>query len=730
MRSRPGVVKLRPDIEWSQRITRGRRRWLAYDPVASAFFYFNEFEYTVLQLLDGSHSPISAVAAAQRRLPIESWSPELTGRFFAKLDQSGLLLSRSVEDSANRQKRIHRDHLIESRASWFNWAAIRHRWGDPTVWVSKLDPLAEFLFRKNAAFLLFLCSLPIWLSVVLRCFHQPGSLTDAQELLQGNRWIGLLSAYVVAKVIHELGHLLACRRFRVPCREVGIVWLFFVPCFYCDTTESWRLADPRQRATIAAGGIYFEWLLASLAALGWLILTPGPLQAAAANLTIVCSIGTFLINANPLVRYDGYYILSDWWGVPNLAEQSREVLSEASVAWMTHSQLDRHRWDASPMGLACFGIASAIYRNILLAGILYGTYHLLEPKGLGLIAVLLILSVVLGMLLTMRRSLGKFLERIRHSHAASVPRIVLSLIALLGFAWLFTACPIPNRILARGYSRFIEEQVLFANRQSELVEQVTGGSRVSFEQKVIELDDPELDLSRLRLAIEIECLEVKLDSLQARSVNETHSAAEVETLKKLLETKREQQTLLDEQSDRLHICANLDGIVMSGKQLRNVALTDSTKRAESHRIEDRLATKNFGSSVDEGTILGSIVDIAKIEMETLVDDGNASRLAVGMKAWCRFDAAPSRSYSGTVRRISPEPIVETPELLIGDPLLVSITDSNGKRIPERPHHSIIIALDQSPYSSIRGSKASMLIETRKETVFAILLRWIETHMRW
>ena len=142
----------------------------------------------------------------------------------------------------------------------------------------------------------------------------------------GDRWWYLAACYVVAKSLHELGHGLACVRYRAYCRELGVMFLCLAPCLYCDTTDAWKLSSKWERAAIAAAGMWVEWILATLAAGVWLITQAGTLHYVAASMMLVCSLGTLLVNSNPLLKYDGYYLLSDLWGVPNLSELGSDAL--------------------------------------------------------------------------------------------------------------------------------------------------------------------------------------------------------------------------------------------------------------------------------------------------------------------------------------------------------------------------------------------------------------------
>ena len=120
---------------------------------------------------------------------------------------------------------------------------------------------------------------------------------------------------------------MTCIRLGGQCRELGLMLLVFTPCLYCEVSDAWTFPSKWQRIAVSAAGIIVEIVLAALAALVWCFSGPGLLHSLAFAVMVVCSVSTLLFNGNPLMRYDGYYVLADLLEVPNLAEQSRAVVA-------------------------------------------------------------------------------------------------------------------------------------------------------------------------------------------------------------------------------------------------------------------------------------------------------------------------------------------------------------------------------------------------------------------
>ena len=139
-------------------------------------------------------------------------------------------------------------------------------------------------------------------------------------------WFAFFIAIGVIKVCHELAHGIACHAGGGKCREMGLLLLFGVPCLYCDVSDAWLMPKRSHRIFVSAAGMIAECVIASVAVLVWAFTHDGGLHDLAAMIVVVASISTIVFNANPLMRYDGYFMLSDWVGVPNLSVESSDAL--------------------------------------------------------------------------------------------------------------------------------------------------------------------------------------------------------------------------------------------------------------------------------------------------------------------------------------------------------------------------------------------------------------------
>jgi putative peptide zinc metalloprotease protein len=228
-------------------------------------------------------------------------------------------------------------------------------------------PIAKIIFSKIGAF--------IWLAVVgfavamllphwTELKAAASSTLDFQHNFE-NLFL-LYATFVVIKLIHELGHAFACRRFGGECHELGIMLLVLVPTPYVDASTAWSFPSKWQRVFVGAGGMIVELFVASLCAIAWLNVSSATypvLSQLLYNAMFVASVSTVIFNANPLLRYDGYYILSDLLEIPNLRQKSMEYALGLIKRHVFRLKLQNPLpTPGQRVWLLSYAIASSIYR--------------------------------------------------------------------------------------------------------------------------------------------------------------------------------------------------------------------------------------------------------------------------------------------------------------------------------------------------------------------------------
>ena len=237
----------------------------------------------------------------------------------------------------------------------------------------------------------------------LPTFHQ---FFDGQQLdLSGRR------RWRVTKVIHEFGHGLTCKHFGGECHEMGVMFLVLTPCLYCNVSDSWMLPNKWHRAVDRRGRHVYRDRDRLDLHVRVVVQRAGLLNQLCLSTMFVCSVSTVMFNANPLLRYDGYYILSDLVEIPNLRPEGQRRFSAASWApgaWGWKSRTIRSCRSAT-------SFSSPLFRGRRHLSLGDSVRHLLvlvpvfEPYGLKVVSQMLAMVSIISLVVHAAVEIGKVL---------------------------------------------------------------------------------------------------------------------------------------------------------------------------------------------------------------------------------------------------------------------------------------------------------------------------------
>ena len=322
---------------------------------------------------------------------------------------------------------------------------------------------------------------------------------------QGLFWYGVTLALV--KVAHELGHAYTAKHYKLHVPTMGLAFLVMWPVLYTDTTDAWKLASRRARLNIVAAGMLTELALAAIATLLWSFLPDGPLRSAAFMVATVSWVMTLLINLNPFMRFDGYYLLSDFLETPNLQERAfaqgrwwlREklfALGDAAPEWFTPS---RQRL------LIVYALGVWIYRFSLFLGIAVLVYYLFfKPLGLFLMLVEIGVFLARPIVNEMRVWYG-LRKRLHWNHATRRSSVILVILLIL------LAIPWQQHVERMAVMRPTAYTQLYSPESARIKQiLVRRGEKIHKGQPLFELESPELEADYLQAAIQVRTLQWQL----------------------------------------------------------------------------------------------------------------------------------------------------------------------------------------------------------------------------
>lgn len=639
---RPLRLRVRPDLVAAAQVHGGEVVWIVKDPVAFQFTAFGSEEHALLQLLDGRRSPQAICREFERLFVPQRLKLAHLGAFVARMHALGLVQSDAPGQGTQVAERAQRKQRWLTASSLMSVLAIRFRGVDADRFLGWLEERTRWAFRRGT----WLACLCVMIGALLLLLSGDGRGMDWSQLLSRDNLPWLMVALGGAKILHELAHGVACKHFGGECHEIGAMLLCFVPCLYCNVSDAWMIPDKWRRIAVSAAGMAIELVLAAGCVFIWRFTEPGLVNQLAINLVLLCSVNALLLNGNPLLRYDGYYILSDLWGIPNLAEQSRRALWNAAQRIVgIEPQAPDVRADRRPL-LIAYAIASGAYRVLVLAGILWMLHRVLAPLGFESIAIVLSVLVVAGAMAPVVISTGRRLRQRGAARSINRRRLLPALI----FAGLLLAglllVPVPQHARAPFVIEPSDAAPVFASTTGRLIDAVECGSSVQAGAVLVRMENIDLELRNAELTGRAERQRARIAALEARRDLDPTAGPELPEARQTLTALEQQLAVLHRQQSKLTLTAPTAGVVLPPPA---VETTDSEGEPP---LVSPIDAEQRGRAIPAGTLLCLIDRSGARHATLLVDEDAVAQLQSGQSVTLQADAAPLQRPSGRIDRIS------------------------------------------------------------------------------
>ncbi len=588
------LVTLRPDLIVSPRQDGGDKYYVVQDPLTSKFFRVGVTEYAFASLLDGRTSIQQALRLLSNAMPNHPLSPQDAAGICHWLLQSNLA---HTPESATGNRLAARGTKSEHRRTLrrCNPLVIKLPLGNPDSLFERLEPGIRWLYSPLgvAGWLLLTC-----LAVFRVATHWTSFIAASREVFAPYNWIWLGTGWLFLKVVHELAHGAVCKKYGGHVRESGILFVFLAPLAYVDVTSSWRFRSRWQRIFTAAAGMHIELLVAAIAALLWDPTADASWNHVCVNLILMSSVTTLLFNANPLMKFDGYYILSDLTGIPNLSVSAQQYLR--GLGRRLFLGVPRHQPSWSPGRAAIvrtYAVLAFVWRISVTVTLTVAASVLFHGAGI----ILAGLAVVLWLGLPT----GRFLHYLVIGRAGDRPnrwRFAWSFGTLLTVVLgILIIAPWPGALQAPAIVAYATDVPVRASTPGFVREVlVKPGQRVESQQALLRLENPEIsaELADLKLAIAqatIQCRVFKQNRKLAAY------QAEVERRESLEQQLTEQQAEVDNLTIRAKaggtlIATNFDSLVgtylQTGAELAAIGDQDDKNLRVSIDQDDLAAFKD------------------------------------------------------------------------------------------------------------------------------------------
>lgn len=646
---RPIPLRFRADLEYVAAEEAQFSGWVVKDPISLEYHQLEAVQHAVLCRLDGRVSLHRLQKELNQHAPTHAWTLAELQHLIIDLHRKGLVISeRPGQDVILRQRRWERRRQRLTRmAGQFLFA--RFPGWNPNRFLEAMLPWVRWIYHPLTIVAATILVVSSWLLILVEFTEFRRRLPGFQQFFGWSNLPLLWGTLAVTKVFHEFGHGLTCHYFGRRCHEMGLMLLLFAPTLYCDTTDSWMLRPRWPRIWIGAGGMLFEIVLSALATYLWWWSQPGLVNHLALNVVFVCAVTTVIFNANPLMRYDGYYILSDWLGIANLRSKANRLLDRLIARWVYGRQppadplLPQHHetW------FAAYALAMTTYSWFLMGSILLFLYSWLKPYQLQSLGIALAIFSLGGLLF----SLGWRFWRIGRTphygiiHWGRIAVVSLLLLgSIIGLLWI----PIPW---------YVEAAVVIEPTQSlQLLNTVPGriraihvkpGNEIAAGDLLLELENEEIEdrLNSLEMEYAAQLATVAAARTRQQATDHAVASERLAGLKERLADARGQQ-------QQLLILAPVAGrIVAPEERLAHPDLGDQ-------RLETWHATpldpRNLGSWLDVRTVVAEIAPDSRWTAVLYLPQAYRNEVTIGDAVSLKINALPHLTIRGRLSFISAE----------------------------------------------------------------------------
>jgi len=360
------VVGLRRDVQVSRHVMRSDVVYVVRDPISFDSHAFSASDYAILAALNGEQTLEEVFDRLQKLGTCMADHEENFYRFILELHRSGLL-SLPISDDKQLYARHERRQQQQRRSQWMAPLFLKIPIWNPDAFLAQTLRYGGMMYTRGA-FAVW-CMFAIACAVVLAA--RWGELgAQLPSLLAGEQLLSMWILLAGMKVIHEFGHGYAVRRFGGTVPEMGILLILLTPCAYVDASSSWGFSSRRQRIIVCLGGMYFESWIAGIALLVWAFTDPSALHSLAYQAMVLASATTIAFNLNPLMRYDGYYILSDLLQIPNLRAVANGAVQRILKRVFLGIEVSGRAWSPWMTATLClYSISAALFRVVTVLGI-------------------------------------------------------------------------------------------------------------------------------------------------------------------------------------------------------------------------------------------------------------------------------------------------------------------------------------------------------------------------
>ena len=680
-------MKLRADLVISRQGGAEDFTFVVKDPITERFFRFKEPEHFIAQQFDGATSQDIVRQRVQERFGVEL-SPENLEQFISRLQRLGLLTDVEAQAATQPSRR---------RRAGGDVFYLRYRLFDPDRFFDWLLPRVRFLFTPQFLALsavLIVCAFGVTAVHWGEIMHEFRGLFRLESLVLA--WFTLLGTVT----LHEFAHGLTCKHFGGRVREIGCLLIYFQPAFYCNVSDAWLFPEKAQRLWVTFAGAYFELFLWALCTLVWRVTDPSTTLNHLALLVVATSAVKSFFNLNPLIKLDGYYLLSDWLEIPNLRQKAFGYLGTRVKGLFGLG-------DGTPQEVTVrerriyvvYGLLAGAYTYWLLAMVAayFGSFLIARYEGWGFIVFVTLLAGVF------RRSIGRFFNGLRAAFTAGGTKLRVAVKSgkwLLFFCALaaglyfcrmelkvsgeFTVLPIHNADVRAGVEGIIQDiphdEGDFVERDEVIAILNDRDIRVELRKLAAEINEKQAKLRLLKAGARLEEIDLARALVSKAGGRLDHARIVLEIHQKLFKTQASSKIEHEEARHMASVCEKeLEEandrlkLLLAGSRPEEIeALEAEINRlsAQQYYLEEQLnlltvhspvagviitrrLKERIGELVKKGDLIAEVHELATVTAEIAVSEKDISDVKLGQRVVLKARAHPHTGFEGTVTAITP-----------------------------------------------------------------------------
>jgi putative peptide zinc metalloprotease protein len=633
---------------------RGLPWFVLHDPFTNQYFRFPPSVYHFITRLTKNKTIEEIWNSLLETMPENAPTQSEIMDLLAQLFHANLLHYDRAPDSAKLFDRYKKRRNKMFKMNILNIMFARIPLYDPDAILKRILPIIKLIFSP-AGLVLWLVMIVIGAKTAIDNAAALGAQSDG--ILATSNLFLLYAAMVLVKIVHEIGHAFAVRRYGGEVHVLGIMFMILTPFPYTDATAAWAFPSKWKRILVSAAGMIFELFIASIAILVWAKTGDGVLHSLAYNMIFIASVSTLIFNLNPLLRYDGYYILSDLFDIPNLQQQGR-LQSTYALERYAFGKKDAIAVTATKKEgwfLSIYAITSTIYRFGVFGGILV----FISTK-------MLLLAIIMGAFFIGSWAvypLYKFIKYLFNSPSLSRVRgraITVCTVFLIIVAAFLAYVPFPFAFKAAGILKAVDF-VLVVNHTSGVVTQSgrPSGTHVLKGDTLLLLDNKELRLEKIQYESALN--EAKFEYTKAMKEEQ----ADLEPIEKRIAAYSQKIQRIEQQLDELVVTAQFPGTWVAPD-----------------------ADDFIGRWMPRGTQIGQLIDPKKFYFVSVISQREIGELFSQKPRFAKvrlrgqtFDDIPVSSFT-TIPMEQNQLPSRALGFLGGGEIAVSTADSSGRRTTE------------------------------------------------